>query len=63
MIRYIVLWCAPYEGMWPHDSQGERDENPIPTFETRDEANAYANKVNGWTQGEREVLAVQVSPA
>jgi hypothetical protein len=60
-IRYILLMSEPYEGMWPRDCEGDEDD-PLPTFASRDDAHAYADRQRSWPKGAREVLAVSIPP-
>lgn len=64
MIRYIVLRSQPYEGLETFFNGGE-DDDPLPTFATREIATAYA-KFKGLIspkgrRNEAEILAVKVS--
>lgn len=63
MIRYIVLRDIPYEGLSQVEAWGE-DDDPIPSYATRDEAIGHAKELGLISpKGRRnnaEILAVEV---
>lgn len=63
MIRYIVMRAYPYEGLEPAWSDGS-DDDPLPTFATREDATLNATN---WglispkgRRNDAEILAVEV---
>jgi hypothetical protein len=59
MIRWIILSAFPYEGYDLPGAQGI-EEDPIPSFATREEADEYADKRRLVSKKYREILAVKV---